>query len=322
LAQRTLARRGLIAAGAVVIGVALGFAIHVARVGGLEAWLAGSGVYPSDTTAPYVAQGRLVAVDGRSIYLDCRGVGAPTVILEAGLGGGADGWGRIFDDIAGLTRVCAWDRPGIGRSTPRGVHSGADAARDLHAALATAGESGPYIVLAHSLGGMYARLFASTEPGSVAGFVMLDIYEPDLGVAADPALSPELRATLRKNLDEGNASIAASEQLDLAATLAALVPVTREPAVLMAVDQHQRYVDPDPVVTQAMVDAWFRAFSAHYPNGTIEIVPTGHFVHLDRPDLVLAAVEKMVTAQRGSPTATPGSGTPATRGSGTPAASG
>lgn len=291
-----------------VLGAALGFAIHVASVGGLEAWLAGSGATPADTRPPYVALGRLVDIGGgRSIYLDCRGTGSPTVILEQGLGGGADGWGSVLDGIAGMTRVCAWDRPGIGRSPSRGVHSGAETAADLHAALAASGESGPFVVVAFSLGGMYARLFASTEPGSVVAFVMLDIYEPDLGMAADPALSAELRATLRRNLDDGNASIATAEQLDLAATLAALEPITREPAILLMTDQNGRYANPDPAVTAALVAAWTRAFSTHYPKGTIETVPTSHFVHLDRPDLVLDAVSRVLAAQRGETTASPGS---------------
>ena len=306
MGRRRFARRGLLIVAAVVIGATLGLALDIARDGGLASWLAG-GPEPPNTTRPYEARGRLVEVGGgRSVYLDCRGSGTPTVILEAGLGSGADSWGSVFDGIAGLTRVCAWDRPGIGRSPSRGVHSGAEAALDLHAALAAAGEPGPFVVVAHSLGGMYARLFASTEPGTVAAFVMLDIYEPDLGMAADPALSAGQRATLRRNLDDGNASIAASEQLDWPATLAALAPITREPADLLMTDQHGRFVDPDPAVTQALVDAWSRAFAAHYPKGTIEIVPTSHFVHLDRPDLVLDAVRKMLAAQRGSTTATPG----------------
>lgn len=300
MARRRLVRFGALIAAAVVVGSALGLGIHIARVGGVEAWLNGAGSAPLDTTPPYEARGSLVDVGGgRSVYLDCRGTGSPTVILEQGLGGGADGWGTVLDGIAGMTRVCAWDRPGIGRSPSRGVHSGADTAADLHAALDRAGEPGPYVVVAFSLGGMYARLFASAEPGSVAAFEMLDIYEPDLAMADDPALSPELRATMRRNLDEGNASIAASEQLDLPATLAALEPVTPEPAILLMVDQHQRYVDPDPAVTEALVGAWTRAFAAHYPNGRFETAPTSHFVHLDRPDLVLDRLGTLLAEVRG-----------------------
>ncbi len=309
-----LVRRGAIVAWTVLGGLALAVGIDIARSGGLDAWLAMRNPPPAPAALPYQALGRLVDIGGgRSIYLDCRGAGSPTVILEAGLTGGADGWGPVFDDIAAVTRVCAWDRPGIGRSPSRGVHSGADAANDLHAALAAAGERGPFVVVAHSLGGMYARLFGSTEPGSVAGFVMLDIYEPDLGMADDPTLGADLRATLRRNLDDGNAQIAAAEQLDLAATLAALQPVTREPAMLLMTDQHSRYANdnPDPAVVQALVDAWTRAFTAHYPNGTIEIVPTSHFVHLDRPDLVLDRVRAMLARVRGAalPSGTLPSGT-------------
>jgi pimeloyl-ACP methyl ester carboxylesterase len=299
VAGRRLVRFGAVIAASVVVGSALGLGIHIARVGGVEAWLAGAGSAPLGTTPPYEARGSLVDVGGgRSVYLDCRGDGSPTVILEQGLGGGADGWGSVLDGIAGTTRVCAWDPPGIGRSPSRGVHSGADTAADLHAALDRAGEPGPFVVVAFSLGGMYARLFASTAPGSVAAFLMLDIYEPDLGMSDDPALSPELRATMRRNLDEGNASIAASEQLDLPATLAALEPITREPAILMMVDQHQRYVDPDPAVTEALVAAWTRAFATHYPNGRFETTPTSHFVHLERPDLVIERVRQLVDEQR------------------------
>jgi len=295
-----LVRRGAILAWTVLAGLALAIGVDIVRAGGLQAWLAARIPGVVAPALPYEALGRQVDVGGgRTVYLDCRGAGTPTVILEAGAGGGAAGWGPFFDEAAGISRVCAWDRPGIGRSPSRGVHSGADAARDLHAALAAAGEVGPFVVVAHSLGGMYARLFASTEPGSVAAFLMLDIYEPDIGMDADPALRPDLRRVIRQGLDEGGAGLAAAEQLDWAATLAALQPITREPALLLMVDQRQRYADPDPAVTTALVEAWTRAFTAHYPNGTLEIVPTGHFVHLDRPDLVLARLRTLLAEARG-----------------------
>ena len=298
--RRPRATRAAIVVAAVAAGLVLGLALDISRAGGVTAWLAARGPAPLATPLPYAALGRQVEVGGgRSVYLDCRGSGSPTVILEAGLGGGADGWGPFFDDVAALSRTCAWDRPGLGRSPSRGLHGGADTAADLHAALAAAGEVGPFVVVAHSFGGTYARLFASTAPRTVAGFVMLDIYEPDLGMDADPALGSELRAMLRRNLEEGNASIAASEQLDWPATLAALEPITKEPAILLMVDQHGRYVDPDPAVTEALVAAWTRAFAAHYPNGRFETAPTSHFVHLDRPDLVLDRLRTLLAEVRG-----------------------
>jgi pimeloyl-ACP methyl ester carboxylesterase len=217
----------------------------------------------------------------------------------------ADGWGSLFDRIAAMTRVCAWDRPGIGRSPSRGQHRGLDTAQDLRAALDAAGEDGPFVVVAHSLGGMYARLFASATGDAVRAFVMIDIYEPDLGIDADPALSPETRAMIRHNLDAGGDSIARAEGLDWAKTMSQLEPRTIQPAVLLFVDQHQRYVDPDPAVTEAFVAAWERAFRAHYPNGRLEIVPNaGHFIQFDQPDLVLDRLRRVLDEQRGQRSST------------------
>ena len=296
---------------AVLIGAACGLAIDVGRVGGLDAWLAARGltVIPTFDVPPYDPRGRLFPIDGRSVYLDCRGAGSPTVILEAGFQSGADGWGYVLDDVAGFTRVCAWDRPGIGRSPARGLHSAGEAAADLRAALEAAGEVGPFIVVAHSLGGVYARVFAAANPpggraatarDAVLAFVMLDTYEPDLGVADDPALSPETRAMVAQALVDGGTMLQAGEELDWARTLAELKPLnpTDLPAQLLFVDQHQHYGGHEPAVTEALIAAWYRAIAIRYPNVTLEIVPTGHQIQLERPDLVIELVRQLVTANR------------------------
>jgi pimeloyl-ACP methyl ester carboxylesterase len=282
-----------------VAGVALALIIDIARVGGPQAWLAARA--PA-FTAPlaYDALGRQVDVGGgRSVYLDCRGTGSPTVILEAGAGGGAAGWGPFFDRVAALSRTCAWDRPGLGRSAPRGLHTGGQTAEDLRAALRTAGEHGPYIVVAHSLGGMYARLFAQAEP-AVRGLLMLDVYVPDLGMDTDPALSPEIRAQIRTALDEGGVAFQQSEQLDYAATVAELVRPVPVPVIALYVDQRQRFADPDPAVSSAMIAAWYRGMDAQYGAGRVEIVDdTSHFIQFDRPDLVLNRLGTLLAAVRG-----------------------
>ena len=296
---------------ALVIGAAVGLAIDVGRVGGLDAWLTARGptVIPTYDVPPYDARGRLVQVDGRSVYLDCRGAGSPTVILEAGFGSGADSWGYVLDGVAEFTRVCAWDRPGIGRSAARELHSAGEAEADLRAALDGAGEVGPFIVVAHSLGGVYGRVFAAAGPpgaraatarDEVLAFVMLDTYEPDLGVADDPALSAETRAMVRQSLDDGGAMFRAGEALDWVATLAELrlLNPTELPAVLLMADPSQHYGGHEPAVTASLIAAWYRAMPIRYPKGTLEIVPTGHQIHLERPDLVIDRVRELVTAQR------------------------
>jgi hypothetical protein len=164
----------------------------------------------------------------------------------------------------------------------------------------------------------YARLFAAAPPpnlrspgerDAVLAFVMLDIYEPDLGMDQDPALSPDVRAFIRQNLDAAGPTFRQGEDLDWPATLAELAKLgpTRLPTVLLMVDPHQHLANPDPAVVSAMVDAWYRAIAVRYPNGRLEIVPTGHIVHLDRPDIVLDWVRRVVEEQGASsaPTVAP-----------------
>jgi pimeloyl-ACP methyl ester carboxylesterase len=285
----------------VILGVAAALAVDIVRIGGPAAWLAERGFVPGPGAAPYPyeALGRQVDVGGgRSVYLDCRGSGSTTVILEAGAGGGADGWGPFFDRVAGITRACAWDRPGLGRSAPRGLHTGGETAADLVAALRAAGEHGPYVVIAHSLGGMYARLFAAAEP-QVKSLLLLDAYVPDLGMEADPALSPAFRAVIRTSLADGAAAFQQVEQLDSAGMMAELVRPVPVPGIVLYVDPRLRYTDPDPAVAGAEVDAWYRAMAAMYPKSPIEIVPnTSHFIQFDQPDLVLARLRTLLAEVR------------------------
>ena len=286
--------------GGIAVGLAVGLAIDVARSGGLDTWLALRGMSP-----PYDARGRTLEIAGTDVYLDCRGTGSPTVILESGYGGGADGWGAVLDGVAATTRVCAWDRPGIGRSEARPLHSGRDTAALLRAALSVAGESGPYVVVGHSLGGVYGRLFAATphrgrafEPSdAVLAFVMIDTYEPDLGVDVDPALSEELRANVRRTIDQTGAAIQGREALDWAATmgeLAALGPV-EQTGISLWVEPNLRFGEPDPDDKAAIIAAWYRGVAARYPNMALEIVPnTGHLIQLERPSLVIDRIRSVV----------------------------
>ena len=295
-------RRSLVLLAAVLAGVAIGWGIAVLGAGGLEAWLNGRG--PAGFAPPYEARGRTVQVDGRDVYLDCRGAGTPTVILEAGLGSGAASWGTLFDDLATTTRTCAWDRPGLGRSEDRGMHTGLEAVADLRAALDGAGEGGPFVVVAHSLGGVYAQLFAAhpaADGTRVAAFVMIDTYEPLLGVADDPAVPADLRAKVQESLDGTGAGIQQGERLDWAATMVELErlgPVTL-PAHLLYVEPRLRYGDPSNPDSAALIAAFHRGIARRYPTAEVEFVPNaGHFIHLERPALVAEAVREIVLGLR------------------------
>ena len=123
-------------------------------------------------------------VGNRSIRLACRGVGEPTVVLDAGMGTAPvedPGWQLIADKIAPVTRVCLYDRAGLGTSdpAPKGLRTSIDFARDLHAALNKAGVEAPYLLVGHSVGGLHAQVFASRYPSDVAGLVLVSSTHAD-----------------------------------------------------------------------------------------------------------------------------------------------
>ena len=125
--------------------------------------------------------GRMIDLGGRRIHLDCRGQGAPTVMFEAGLDiYGSLSWSAVQDSVASFTRACAYDRAGIMWSDPKSGAQHADAvADDLHATLAAAGEEGPFILVGHSLGGIYILDYENKFGHQVAGLVFVDASHPD-----------------------------------------------------------------------------------------------------------------------------------------------
>jgi pimeloyl-ACP methyl ester carboxylesterase len=128
----------------------------------------------------YPAPGQLVDVGGHELHIYCTGEGNPTVILESALAGTSSLWGWVQPEVAKGTRVCAYDRAGSGWSEagpkPR---DGQRVATELHTLLDKAGIAGPYVLVGHSLGGLYVRTYAHQYPDDVAGVVLVDSSHPD-----------------------------------------------------------------------------------------------------------------------------------------------
>lgn len=158
-----------------------------------------------DPLSAYAGPVRLIEpADGRRINLDCRGSGAPVVILETGWGDTTLMWATIHDSLAEHTTTCAYDRAGLGFSDPRdGETTLAAIEADLAQVAEVAGRGEPVILVGHSKGGVFVRQFAAARPGRVAGLVLLDPGGPEKDVAyaaADPegsrAAGVQLRALL------------------------------------------------------------------------------------------------------------------------------
>ncbi len=165
--------------------------------------------------AEYVKPHQRIDVGGgRRMNLHCMGTGSPTVVFESGLSDWSNTWALIQPAVAKSTRACSYDRPGMGYSDPvPGSRTPDDATKDLKRLLDGAGIKEPIVLVGHSLGGFYAKLFAVTYPDRVAGLVLVDPSEERLLERVGPALAsrfdPALVRTLREENDEGIAALMA-----------------------------------------------------------------------------------------------------------------
>ncbi len=128
----------------------------------------------------YPPPGGLVDVGGHSLHINCVGEGSSTVILESGSGATSVDWANIQPEVANTTRVCAYDRAGSGWSeTGPGPGDPQQIAGELHTLLGNAGIDGPYVLVGHSFGGLYVRMYAELYPNEVEGMVLVDSSHPE-----------------------------------------------------------------------------------------------------------------------------------------------
>lgn len=128
----------------------------------------------------YPPPGQMVEVDGYRLHINCTGTGSPTVVIVAGLGDWSTSWGGVVQpEVAKKTRVCTYDRAGLGWSEANPLPSdAAQFARELHRLLQNANVPGPYVMVGHSLGGIIVRIFAHDYASEVAGVVLVDSMNP------------------------------------------------------------------------------------------------------------------------------------------------
>lgn len=149
----------------------------------------------------YPPPGELVDIGGFRLHLYCTGTrqpDKPTVVLEAGGGNASPDWALVQPEIAGVIRVCSYDRAGRAWSDPGPTpRSSKVFATELHTLLETAGEQGPYIVVGHSFGGHTVRIFASEYPEEVVGIVLVDARAEEL---SDHPFFAAVRDTQQMNM--------------------------------------------------------------------------------------------------------------------------
>lgn len=268
---------------------------------------------------------------GRKMYLECRGAGSPIVVLVAGLKGSAEDWNiaekpgpTVFAEVAKFTRVCAYDRPGTpvgekpSRSDPvRQPTTAADAVADLHSLLSAAKESGPYVLVGHSYGGLIVRLYASTYPQDVSGLVLVDALSEGLQDAETPAQWAIQRVLMEGDIRESLTLYPALERIDPDRAfdqVRAAPPLRPVPLIVLSADRPWGPQIPSLIaagtlpadvprdfgyVTDKAQKQAQQQLAKLVPNAKhITNTNSGHEVHKEQPQLVIDSIRRIVDAVR------------------------
>jgi pimeloyl-ACP methyl ester carboxylesterase len=293
----------------------------------------------------YPVPGEMVDVGGYTMHLYCTGEGgAPTIVMDSGLGGTVLDWQLVQPEVAEFARVCTYDRAGAGWSDegaqPRTSQQFVD---ELHALLDNARIEGPYVLVGHSLGGANMQLYARQYPNDVAGMVLVDsalvpenpqitqltaALQPSpvwtkilttFGVvrlltmlepvgypfselppdSADEALAISSRTPhLYEGADESSSLLESISEVHAAPMSLGdkpLIVLTAGPLQLegMGLSQEQAH-QIDEAHSEHQADLARRS-----QNGKQIIAEeSGHYIHLEQPDLVIDAIRQVVDAAR------------------------
>lgn len=278
--------------------------------------------------------GRMVDVGGYKMHIDCSGEGGPVVILESGLGDTYLSWRKVQPQIEKFVRVCSYDRAGLGysdaSSQPR---TSKVIAEELHRLLQAAKVPPPYVLVGHSMGGFDVRLFASLYRNDVAGMVLVDSSHPD----QENRLPPELRNLEGSSLREGefleySMPIGVPRLLDLcddapviravecnfhtarenvaemkafresAAQTAATGALGDLPLAVLSHDPERPSTELPPDLAKPTNEAWEKMQEelAHLSTRGTQVIAknSAHYIQIDRPELVIEAVRKVVDEAR------------------------
>jgi pimeloyl-ACP methyl ester carboxylesterase len=278
--------------------------------------------------------GILVNVGGRKMHINCTGQGSPTVILDSGLGDSYVSWRKVQPEISTFSRVCSYDRAGVGYSEPSpGPRTSKVIAEQLHALLQAAEIAPPYVIVGHSMGGYDVRLFASLYRGEVAGMVLVDSSHPDQENRFPPELKKMESSFLREatflqyatplgiprimGMCDENPIVRAAEcnfhsaregveELKAFSESAAQVATTGSlgdlPLAVLSQDPDKPSSEFPPEVAKAVSEQWAKMQEelAHLSTrGTRTVAKnSAHYIQLDRPDIVIEAVRSVVEQAR------------------------
>lgn len=234
-----------------------------------------------------------VDVGGHKLNLLVGGQGSPAVIFEGGMGVGIASWSTVQKDVATFAQTVSYDRAGLSQSEPGPKpRSAKQIATELKAALQKAGVKPPYVLVGHSLGGVYVRVFADMYPKDVIGLVLVDPSQEafnDWTRTNLRALRKEEEARLAQ-ASEGVRGESESLETSYSQARAAKISPTIKVTLISAVQGEGIPAEARKVWIQKHTE-WI----ASVPGGKHIIAEkSGHFVQAQEPALVIDAIRQMV----------------------------
>ena len=302
----------------------------------------------ADLIAKYPPTGQMVDVGGYRLHIDCQGNGSPTVVMEAGLTEPSLMWALVQPQVSTQTRVCVYDRAGLGWSDASPKPRTAEVmVEELHTLLKNANVAAPYIMVGHSTGGMLVRLYAHSYPAEVVGMVQVDAQHEDQFARLSTTIQLGVKAMFAKSDQD-----LPLYRLVVASGIGALVPAVgaladnpqlpspaRESFSALALSD-PKFVEAQTAETDAIFESLEQVRAAHItslgniplivlyhgitdnplpgmtteenqqwwlelqtelaalsPQGKLVLAErSGHHIQLDQPNLVIDAIEQVLTA--------------------------
>lgn len=248
---------------------------------------------------------RTTEIEGHKMEYAVAGAGSPTIVFISG-GGPAhmDSWSKIYPEAAKISRVVAYNRFGDGESDPaEEAQTGLRVTAALHALLRQTGQPPPYVLVGHSLGGLFANLFARQHPDEVAGVVLVDSSHPDQGemMHHQGVVWNIVNGALLKIYSLINptkfSELAAFDETAIQLKNAGAFP----DVPLIVITGGKRVTFMVPAETIRTLEDHQRDLATLSPRGR-QIVAgnSGHFVQLDEPEVVIDAIREVVAESRRS----------------------
>ena len=246
----------------------------------------------------YNPESRLVDVGGYRLNIRCAGDGAPAVVLDAGLASDNHAWEQVEKRVSGFTRVCSYDRAGLGRSDAGiGDPTSQTAANDLYSLMLEAGISVPVVLVGHSYGGLIVQLYASQHAESVVGVVLVDSLHPDNFRDAEEILGRRSVAALISGVQANPEGVDVIDSLDQVGKIENLGDL---PLTVITASRTELPSFIDSSLGERLAGSWLDAQRelVGLSSAGVQVIAeeSGHCVQCDQPDLVADVIRRMVEA--------------------------